>query len=84
MEHTTYKILNAISFSYKISIFYFIFYSIFGCSESSLLCGLISSWGELGLLSSCGAQASHCNGFSRCRAWALKHIGFSGRGTQAQ
>ena len=25
--------------------------------------------------SSCGASASHCGGFSRCRAWALGHIG---------
>ena len=83
MEHTTYKILNAISFSYKISIFIF-FLFIFGYSESSLMCRLISSWGKLGLLSSCGAQASHCNGFSCCRAWALRHIGFSGRGTWAQ
>ena len=33
----------------------------FGCAGSSLL---------LGLFSSCGAQASHCGGFS-CRAQAL-------------
>ena len=29
-----------------------------------------SSCGERGLLSSCSARASHCSGFSRCRAWA--------------
>ena len=32
--------------------------------------GFFSSLSERGLLSSCGAQASHCCGFS-CRAWAL-------------
>ena len=30
-----------------------------------------SSFGEQELLSSCGAQASHCGGFSCCRAWPL-------------
>ena len=32
-----------------------------------------SSCGEQGLLSSCGAQASHCGGFSCCRVQALEH-----------
>ena len=32
----------------------------------------------------CRAQASHCSGFSRCRAWALQHEGFSSSGAQAQ
>ena len=35
--------------------------------------GLFSSCGEQGLLSSCGAWASHCGGFSFCRAWTLGH-----------
>ena len=39
--------------------------------------------GELGLLSSRGAQAPHCGGFSCCRAWALGHTGFCSCGTQA-
>ena len=30
-----------------------------------------SSCGERGLLSSCGMRASHCSGFSCCRAWIL-------------
>ena len=30
-----------------------------------------SSYGERGLLSSCGEQASHCCGFSWCRTLAL-------------
>ena len=36
-----------------------------------------SSCGELGLPSSCSVWASHCGGFSYCRAWAL------GMGTSA-
>ena len=36
-----------------------------------------SSCSEQGLLSSCGARASHCGGFSCCRAWVLRHAGFS-------
>jgi len=32
-----------------------------------------SSCNELGLLSRCSAQASHCSGFSSCVAWALEH-----------
>ena len=40
---------------------------------SSLLCGLFSSWGDLELLSSCGAQASHRGGFSCFIAWAPEH-----------
>jgi len=32
--------------------------------------GLFSSRGGQGLLSSCVVQASHCSGFSCCRAWA--------------
>ena len=38
---------------------------------SSLLLRLFSSCGNPGLLSSCGAPASHCSGFSCCGAWAL-------------
>ena len=34
-----------------------------------------SSCGEQRLLSSCGAQASHCSGFSCCSAWAIGHAG---------
>ena len=33
--------------------------------------GLLSSCSKQGLLSSCGTGASHCSGFSCCRAWAL-------------
>ena len=41
---------------------------IFGCPGSSLLSGLFSS---------CSVQASHCNGFFDCGAWALGHMGFN-------
>ena len=35
------------------------------------------SCGDGGLLSGCGGRASHCSGFSRCRAQALGLEGFS-------
>ena len=44
---------------------------------------LFSSCSNSGLLSSCGAQASHCGDFSCCRAQALGHVGFSICGSQA-
>ena len=49
---------------------------IFGCA-GSLLVWAFSSCSEWGLLSSCGAQSSHCGGFSCYRAQALGHTGFS-------
>ena len=39
--------------------------------------------GEQGLLSNCAVQASHCGGFSCCRARALGHVGLSSCGTGA-
>ena len=41
-----------------------------------------SSCGERGLLSSWGAQACHCGGFSCCAAQALGWMGFSSCGSQ--
>lgn len=35
----------------------------------------LSSCGERGLLSSCGARASSWGSFSCCKAWALGHTG---------
>ena len=43
---------------------------IFGCAGSSLLRAAFSSYGEWGLLSVCGARASHCHGSSCHRAQA--------------
>ena len=44
---------------------------VFGCAGSSLSRGLYSSCLEQELLARCLARASHCGGFSYCRAWAL-------------
>ena len=44
---------------------------IYGCAGSSLLLRLFSGWSKQGLLSSWGAWASHCRGFSGCGAEAL-------------
>ena len=54
------------------NIILFIFLFIFACAESVLLHGLFSS---------CGMQASHCDGFSSCGAWTLGYVGFSSCGT---
>ena len=59
------------------------------CGEQGLLSssgeqGLFSSSSEPGLLSSCGVQASHCSGFSCCRARARGHSAVSSCGTRAQ
>ena len=53
----------------------FFCFFFFGCAESSLLGQLFSSCDKQGPLSTCGAQASDCGGFSCCRAWALGHAG---------
>ena len=63
--------------------FIFIYLFSFGCAVSSLLYRLSSSCGERGLLSSFGALASHCGGFSCCRAQTLGLPGFSSFGSQA-
>ena len=49
----------------------FIILFIFDRAGSWLPRGFFSSCSEQGLLSSCGAWASHCGGFSCCRAQAL-------------
>ena len=53
-------------------IFFLIIHFIFGCARSRLLRGLFSRWGERGIPSSPGAQASQCGGFSYYRARALE------------
>ena len=45
---------------------------------------LFCSCGEPGPLSSCGAQASRCSGYSRCRAQALRREDFSSCGSWAR
>ena len=49
-----------------------------------LCCLAVSSCGEWGLFCRCGAQASHCDGFSCRRAQAPGHAGFSSCGTRVQ
>ena len=51
---------------------------------ASLLCRIFSSCGKQGLLSSYSTQASHCKGFSCCRARALGHIRVISCSTWAQ
>ena len=56
------------SFLFKIKFIYYLFLAALGlhcCRRAS------SSFGERQLLSSCTARASHCDGFSPCRAQAL-------------
>ena len=65
---------------FKIYIYNCIIYLLL--AVSLLLCGLSSSGGEQGPLSSCGVRASHCSVFS-CGAGA-EHAGFSGCGVRAQ
>ena len=56
---------------YTNCIFFKIYLFIFGCIGSSLLCtGFLQLW-RAGATLRCGAQASHCSGFSCCGARAL-------------
>ena len=40
-----------------------VFFFFLGCAGPSLLCGLFSSYGEQGALSSRNSRVSHCGGF---------------------
>ena len=60
----------------RVFLFNYFIYFIFGCVGSSLLHAGFLVAGSGGLLFGgatlcCGAQASHCGGFSCCGAWAL-------------
>ena len=62
----------------KNNFIYFWLYGVF------IPAWLFSSCREQGILSTCGAQVSHCDGgFSWCRAWVLGHLSFSSCGTWA-
>ena len=54
---------------------FFNYLFIFVCAGSSLMPGLFSSWSKWGLLSSCGAWASHCGGFSCHGVQTLGYVG---------
>ena len=62
-------------------IFFFIYSFLVALSVA--VHRLFPSCGKQGLLSSCSARASHCYGFSCCKAWSLEHAGFSSCGTWA-
>ena len=66
------------NFFLRIFIYLFLAVLIFTAAQAFISCS------KQGLLSSCSAQASHCGGFSCCRAWVLGHAGFSSYGTRAQ
>ena len=62
--------------------FLFSFFCFFLFAGSSLLCRLFCSCSSQGLLSSWGALASHCGGFSCWGAWALEWEIFGSCGSQ--
>ena len=61
--------------SLDLVMLFFEFVFIFGCAGSLLPCGLFSS---------CHARASHCKGFSCCRAQALGNVDFHRCGPRLQ
>ena len=65
------------------TVFFYNFVYFFGWAGSLLLHRLFSGCSKWRLLCSCGAEASHCDGFSCCRAWAPGHEGFSSFGSWA-
>ena len=60
--------LHFIVIFFKIYLFYLF---IFGCVGSSLLCVGFLQWRRAGATLCCSTWASHCGGFSCCRARAL-------------
>ena len=62
--------VNCHLFFFNIFIYLFIYF-IFGCVGSLLLCVAFLLLRRAGTTLRCGAQASHCGGFSCCRARAL-------------
>ena len=70
---------------FNLSIFQKITYLfVFGCVESSLLCGLFSSCGEQGKISSCSVQASHWRLLTDSRAHGRQKLLFLGSRAQDQ
>ena len=58
----------------ELSVYLFI-YSFLAVLGLCCYTWAFSSCSKQGLLSSCGARASHCGGFSCCGAQALGHVG---------
>ena len=67
---------------FKRQLYVFFLIKNFFLAALSLCCCLWAffSCSKRGLLSSCSVWASHCDGFSCCRAQALEHSGFSSCG----
>ena len=69
-------------FNVIVTVVLFIVLLIYGCTGSSLLCGLFSNPGEgVGLLSSFPARDSCCCCFCLWGAW-VQYVGFSSCGSQ--
>ena len=70
MRRTQCLTLHIPHFLFKL-YFIYLFVCLFGCVGSSLLCtGFLQLW-RAGATLHCSAWASHCSGFSCCRARAL-------------
>ena len=91
--HTCYTFCNfptvlqySIEFDHIFSLGHFSWHTLFiyGRARSLLLHALFSSCDKQGAILCCNTRASHCCGFSHCRAWALGHVGFSSCGIWAQ
>ena len=54
-----------------LNLFYLLIYLFLAVLGLCCCTWAFSSFGEWELLSVCSAQASHCDGFSCCTAWAL-------------
>ena len=74
INHRSHKLsIRAISSFFKNYLFILFCLLIFGCVGCSLLHAGFLQLRRAGSTLRCGAQASHCGGFSCCRTWALGH-----------
>ena len=70
-DYGVYILHKKLSISYIYIYFFFFNLFLFGCIGSLLLCAGFLQLRRAGATLPCGAQASHCGGFSCCGAWAL-------------
>ena len=87
------KIFNLVSFTSCFLFFFFLaifnfslflIYLFFSCVGSSLLHTGFLQLRRTGATLHCSARASHCSGFSCCKAQALERAGFGSCGTWTQ
>ena len=83
LTYTQYTFLPVLLFIVYCCIVFMDFFFSFCCIGSSLLHADFLQLRQAGATLRCGARASHCGGFSCCRAWALG-AGFSSCSTRAQ